>query len=639
MSVSHGFRQWGLLVAAALFAGVNTTTANAGGGDVDATFGGGRVLTDFGGFGNGRVDQVNGVTVDAQGRVVAVGFSRSSDPALGTVVAVARYNGNGTLDTTFGSNGKVTSGFGFPIGANTQANAVAIDRTGGIVVAGWTDGIGNLCTDPPCSANERFLVARYNSDGSLDTAFAENGVATVSHGDLDRAEAIGIDSAGRIVVAGSSVTVFSDEGASFEVLRLMPDGFEDASFGQNGLVLTPLGDGALAHSLVIDAQDRIIVAGGAVEEGGFLEEDSASFALVRYDVEGHLDSTFDGDGIVFTDVSGARAQGVAIDQQGRIVAAGTAASNLALVRYDDDGSVDTGFGGSGEIIVHSLNVANAIVIDGFGRIVVAGPSGDTGLQGLVRFNPDGSIDPSFGNGRVTTALPGDGAGFLALALDDVGRLVAAGTSYNLGTDSLDFTLLRYLSDDFGFSTVPAVSMAVDTSLALTLTLFSQSRFDSAVSLFVSGQPIDVTASVSPMRVTPRPGVSATATLSIALGPTVTPGAFGLTVMGSSPAVDHSTPVSVIVYATSASIANVVDTMQAAGCIDAGIGGAMASTLRAMQADIDAARFAVARNTREALLNQIHAQSGKQIAASCTIGAVIVNPVDVLTTDLQLVQGL
>src|SRR6266567_5125300 len=263
-----------LLATALAVASLGATSVHAAAGDVDTTFGGGKVLTDFGGCGNGRIDRLSAVAVDTQGRIVAVGSSQSSDFALGTVVALARYNSNGTLDTTFGSNGKVTSGFGFPIGANSEATAVAIDRDGRILVAGWTDGIANLCTNPPCDLNERFLIARYDVNGSLDTAFSGSGIATVSVGDLDRATAIGIDSAGRIAVAGITL---KDATGSFEVVRLSPDGFEDYSFGNHGIVVTPLGDDVFdVSSLAIDTQDRVVVA------GDILEDDQVLFGLVRY---------------------------------------------------------------------------------------------------------------------------------------------------------------------------------------------------------------------------------------------------------------------------------------------------------------------------------------------------------------------
>jgi len=640
-SVALGFRKLANgvlfpLLALLALGGVAATPAHGAAGDIDTTFGGGAVLTDFGGFGDGRIDRVNGVAVDAQGRIVAVGSSASSNLALGTVWALARYNSDGTLDGTFGSNGKVTSGFGFTIGANSEANAVAIDGDGRIVVAGWTDAIGNVCTDPPCSVNERFLIARYNIDGSLDTTFAGSGVVTAAIGDLARASSIGIDSAGRIVVAGITL---KDVG-SFGVMRLRPDGFQDFSFGDRGLVVTPLGDEVFdTSSLAVDAQDRVVVAGDV------LTADNVQFALVRYNTNGTLDASFDRDGIVFTDVSDKFCDcrpHIAIDRQGRIVAAGSsydpapAPTQLAIVRYNDDGSLDTRFGsGFGKVLSDAVPGARSLVIDGFGRIVVAGD------VGLARFNADGAIDDSFGTlGQVTTSLPGGAlASFNALAIDGVGRLIAGGVSMNIGSGSVDFTLVRYLSDDFSFSSVPTFVMAVNSSFAQSVTLNSLSKFDSTVSLALSGQPNDVTASVSPSSITPPAGGSASTALSIALGPSVTPGSFSVTLTGTSPAVDHSVSVSVDVYATSASIANAVGTMTTAGCIDKGIGGAMTSTLVAMQSDIDAGRLGAARSTRNALLYQIGAQSGKMIATSCTINSVTLDPVTVLTTDLQLVQGL
>jgi uncharacterized delta-60 repeat protein len=179
--------------------------AQAASGDLDATFGtGGKVTTDFA----GDRDEAHGVVVQADGKLVAAGgakTSRSQDFAL------ARYNPNGTLDTTFGTGGKVTTDFA---GNDDQAFAVVLQSDGKIVAAGQAS-TGYRGGD--------FALARYNPNGSLDTTFGTGGKVTTDFaGDTDEAHGLVLQPDGKLVAAGQASTGY--RGSEFALARYNPNG-------------------------------------------------------------------------------------------------------------------------------------------------------------------------------------------------------------------------------------------------------------------------------------------------------------------------------------------------------------------------------------------------------------------------------
>src|SRR4051794_26643845 len=250
----------------------------------------------------------NAVAIDSSGRIVVAGGG--ADPAA---IAVARYEPDGSLDKSFGTNGKATTEF--PTG-EASANAVAIDPAGRIVVAGYYSS--NSGTD----VND-IALARFNADGSLDKSFGTDGQVTTSFSN-DVARAVAIDSSGRIVVAGGDCSPPSNLCVlSFVVARYNPDGTLDPSFGDGGERLFSVDGctngvltGSSAFAVAIDPSGRIVLAGHCNDSG---------FALARLTPTGADDPTFGSGGGVTTDFGGTGltvATGVSIDASGRIVAAG-----------------------------------------------------------------------------------------------------------------------------------------------------------------------------------------------------------------------------------------------------------------------------------------------------------------------------
>jgi uncharacterized delta-60 repeat protein len=299
----------------------------------------------------------------------------------------------GELDTSFSFDGKVTIGFG--VGSNDSAEAIIIQLDGKIVAAGRSDAGGSF----------DFALARYNTDGSVDSGFGNDGLVVTDFsgsGNIDEAYALSIQSDGKIVAAGRS-----DAGGSFDfaLARYNTDGSLDSGFGNDGLVLTDFsGFGSYDEAYALSIQsDGKIVAAGRSDAGG-----SSNFALARYNTDGSLDSGFGNDGLVLTDFSGSgnidEAYALSIQSDGKIVAAGASDAggsfDFALARYNADGSLDSGFGNDGLVLTdfsdsESIDDAFALSIQSDGKIVAAGHSGAIGSFdfALARFLPSPTPPP------------------------------------------------------------------------------------------------------------------------------------------------------------------------------------------------------------------------------------------------------
>jgi uncharacterized delta-60 repeat protein len=262
-------------------------------------------------------------------------------------------------------------------------------------------------------------------------------------GSDDEAFDVAIDSAGRIVVAGSST---NGSQTDFAIARLLANGSLDSSFDADGLVTTDFAGGAdVANGVAIIPGDGIVAAGSAFTGVG------TDFALARYGLTGALDATLDGDGKVTTDFVGAddAAAAIEIDAQGRYVVGGSAYSGtnkdeFALARYGSTGALDASFDGDGRVVTTGNDQGRDLAIDAGGRIVLAGSAftGATLDFSIMRFNTDGSRDATFGKrGRVVTSIGTGSDAAEAVAIDAEGTIVAAGSA-KFGEDR-DFALARY----------------------------------------------------------------------------------------------------------------------------------------------------------------------------------------------------
>lgn len=223
-------------------------------GSPDSSFGtNGVVSTDF-----NKVDQVYSMAIQSDGRIV-LGGTTQIQSGVKSFFALARYNVDGTPDNSFGVNGKVTTEF-FSF---SGISSLALGQGNKIVAAGYTT-IGHFLL-------RDFALARYHSDGSLDSTFDFDGLVTTDFsGNRDEIKDIAMQADGRIVAAGVSYQTSSD----FVVLRYNQNGSLDNTFGLNGRIDTDFfGTNDFAATLVIQPQGEIVVAGSA---------DSSVFALARY---------------------------------------------------------------------------------------------------------------------------------------------------------------------------------------------------------------------------------------------------------------------------------------------------------------------------------------------------------------------
>ena len=248
-------------------------------GSLDPTFGtGGKVTTDFG----GNTDNLNALVLQSDGKIVAVGDTISTSRYH--LFALVRYNTNGTLDSTFDTDGKVTTDFNVNLGTDgVSANAVTLDASSRIVIAGKVaDGYD-------------FALARYNTDGSLDTTFDTDGKVTTDFGGNDSLSAMAIDASGKIVLAGFTTAATSD----FAVARYNTNGSLDTTFDTDGKLTTDFNN-------FEDEGFSMVIYGSSIIVGGFASSGSTTdFAVAVYKNDGSLDTSYGNGGKLTYDFNSA----------------------------------------------------------------------------------------------------------------------------------------------------------------------------------------------------------------------------------------------------------------------------------------------------------------------------------------------
>ncbi|MGA0611230.1 hypothetical protein [Caldimonas sp. KR1-144] len=415
-----------------------TVTVGGEPGVLDTSFGTGKVFTSVA---EGE-DFAYGMAVQPDGKVISVGST--STTAGGADFAIARHERDGTLDASFGSGGKLATAIAAG-GGSDEAQAVALQADGKIVVAGYATG---------ATTDLDFALVRYNADGTLDAGFGTGGkVTTDIGGSTDRIGAIAIQADGKIVVAGSSYSG-PVTGVDFALARYNADGTLDATFGNGGKVVTPMKNFTgtdVVYSLLlqmVDGEQRIVAAGG---DGDFL--------IARYTAAGALDASFANGGKIvglFGSVGGG-AYAMARGGANTIVVAGHAESDVALVRLDENGALEPSFGNGGKVVTplsaSNWDAATAIVRQADGKFVVGGWVYEGGSSSAnfaaVRYTATGVLDTTFGSGGiVVTPMAGasrsDSGRALVLQADErvpTVRALQAGEANEGG--GFQFALMRY----------------------------------------------------------------------------------------------------------------------------------------------------------------------------------------------------
>lgn len=407
-------------------------------------------------MGAAGTDVVRALAHQPDGKLVAAGYT---DAISGNDFAVARYDSAGVLDPSFGTGGRVTTDFG---GGTDLGFAVALQPDGKILVAGRSlSGLGKLS----------FVVARYETNGSLDASFGTGGRVTTSFGSgsVDRGSAVAIQPDGMILVAGDTNR---DGTTDFAVARYASNGAPDAGFGGGGVAVIGLGAGSIdfASSVAVQPDGRILVGGTS---NVFSSND---FAVVRLLAAGTPDPGFGSGGITTKDFlvgSDDIGSALVLQSDGKIVMGGTTGDlggqngDFALARWNANGTPDTSFGGGTAAARTSFgggswDEAYGLALSG-GKLLLAGFTTVGGNRdfALARFSTAGILDTTFGaggTGRVTSPFGGASEETAsAISISPWGRPVAAGSTTQNGTS--DFALARYDAP-----CVPNISVSAPTAV-------------------------------------------------------------------------------------------------------------------------------------------------------------------------------
>jgi len=366
----------------------------------------------------------------------------SSPKGMGLI----RLKNNGSLDSSFGTNGSVDILIGYD--ANYFSNIV-LQLDGRIVLSGHFlnfDGKRSYC------------LARFNSDGSLDNTFNGNGIVITSFntkGWADYGYSAAVQPDGKIIQTGMAQ---QDNGTiGFAAVRYNSNGTIDKTFGTNGKVVTPIGNNPTPLCVIVQPDGKILL-------GGYSDLSyPSSFALLRYNSNGTLDNSFGTGGKVTTyfgaggssgnDLDWDQAYGIALQTDGKIILTGGSylGSNgygtFATARYNTNGTLDNTFGVGGKVTTNINNDAGAagVIVQPDGKIIVAGgcrnPTSHKGNIALIRYKTDGTLDSSFGNnGIVTTAIDTSNVTSNGVIMQPDGKIVVVSGIYVSGMFAI-----RYLS--------------------------------------------------------------------------------------------------------------------------------------------------------------------------------------------------
>jgi uncharacterized delta-60 repeat protein len=373
------------------------------------------------------------IKTDAEGKIWIAGESLNQ-------FSIFRLNTDGSIDSTFGSDGKYL----FPAGTYG-------DRVYGLAF----------------SANDKMLliarsyynisILKFKPDGTLDSSFNGNGKVILpreSNYD-DTWDGLGfvVDQGGKILIAYSTV---NDNQNAIRVIRLNADGSLDNTFASDGKLLVSIGTfSSTVCAMAIDHNNKILVAGKSlfVIEGQVFDTIGYRMSVIRFDTEGILDSTFNGDGKLVVNIGDVSAnlldkpKSLVIDNSGKILIAGIAdynsnsaidESKFAILRLNDDGSFDNTFNGDGIALIsvgdHIFDITHSLSLDSFGKIVVAGTSSTISSDrdfSAIRLKTDGTLDSSFnGTGKIIIPLGDGNDEARSFTFDEDGKILIAGFSYN-----------------------------------------------------------------------------------------------------------------------------------------------------------------------------------------------------------------
>ncbi len=409
------------------------TTVVAQPGVLDSDFSADGKILDSLGTGS---DKGTGIAVQPDGKILVGG---RADIQGDVDFVIIRYNTDGSLDNSFGSYGKTSANFGSQY--NDYANEMLLESDGKITLAGHTD-LG--------SSNTSICLARFLPDGSTDPSFGNSGMVITDLGSIsDYGYSLAQNDEGKYAVSGKSAE-------DLYVAMYTENGTLDAGFGTGGIarILAPNGFVYYGYDLAFQQDGKLLVGGTYGENGNI------NFFAARFNTDGSLDNTFSVNGMVDTDFSNNSADWgftIEIINGGKILLAGSTYSagngnDIALIRYNSDGTLDQSFNGSGKLSIDFGNDerANAMLLQPDGKLLLGGTTYNSTLDEtkymLTRLNSDGTVDNTFGTSGVTYTTFGTYTyyDFENIALQPDLKIAVTGGAGNFGA-LLDIATARYLS--------------------------------------------------------------------------------------------------------------------------------------------------------------------------------------------------
>lgn len=455
--------------AAIITGGFVASTAHATDGTLDPTFGTAGITT----TNITTYAFAYSTAVQVDGKIVVVG--QHSPSGSGGDFLVARYNTNGTLDATFGTAGITITNFG----SSSSGSSVVIQADGKILVAGYSNERGG---------NRDFAVLRYNTNGTLDATFGTAGITTTNVGSNGTGSSMALQTDGKILVAGYFGSV---SNKNFVIVRYNTNGTLDTTFGSAGITTTDLGGVDTASSMAILPNGKILVAGRSFDR---------NFAIVRYNANGTLDTTFGTAGITTTSFNAGSAVGnsMALQRDGKIIVVGGIWLGnrwiIVMARYNTDGTLDTSFGTAGTITTDLNADSNgySVAVQPDGKIIVVGDFDATVSWdydfALLRYNANGTIDTTFDtDGLVTTDFGGSDSGS-TMAMQADGKIVVVGGTWL--NNAYQFALARYNTTPLAATL--ATSSPTFSSATITFTVTGTETIDCATLSTVAGVDFDLT---------------------------------------------------------------------------------------------------------------------------------------------------
>ncbi|MBP6333954.1 MAG: T9SS type A sorting domain-containing protein [Bacteroidia bacterium] len=349
------------------------------------------------------------------------------------------------LDITFDGDGIVTT----PIGSAFEgAYSILTQPDGKIILAGYSN------SSTGANFNYDFAIVRYNTDGSLDTSFSQDGKSTVDFGSIsDFGYSAALQADGKIIVIGK-IFINVNTNIGFAVTRVNADGTLDLSFSGDGKYTFDFNNGDdQPGKVALQSDGKIVIGGSALNLSSLNDE----MAMIRLDSSGTLDGSFGVGGKVLTSIGSGRdrALDMVVLPNDEILLCGRSDNgtdlDFAIAKYDRNGNLSSNFGSGGKIstdISGEDDYGNSIAVQTDGKIIMAGYTGDV-LAGtkfaMIRYDSLGQIDVGFGlNGKVVTDFVSHDQNY-GICIQADHKILLAGRVYN-GSDN-DFGIARY--DEFG----------------------------------------------------------------------------------------------------------------------------------------------------------------------------------------------